>query len=216
MNTEEILDRLKSLLNLHKMCGCTYYSDEFRYQQANGWPVVIELQTPLGSLTVESESGDKVPFLVSSHFALVNRVHLNDDFDKVLDNIGAMLTLRVDAADLTVGVKYRVVISGDKMVYADSDETAECYTKESDNVLLALNRPIFNDTDDSFDFNSDFTSERWQRSCDCITAPSDDNRGFQFIIRGAGRPCIDFDLAWVNAESIGKDICWDALTYYLT
>jgi hypothetical protein len=124
------------------------YSDILEFRKANGWPIVTELQTPLGVLTVLDEIGTKIPFLVSYSYCFLTRENEERTrFKKVLDNVTAMLMISLDANDLEKRKIYRVHLSGEKLQYEDGDQYAECYMKVKGNEILALQRPVLNDFD---------------------------------------------------------------------
>ena len=228
MTTDEILKKLESLLELQRKFRTknpdSKNNNLFRFQRDNGWPVVTELQTPLGELTVLDKDNNKIPFLVSYNFWYSNPPRpedgFNEDFKKVLDNVSAMLTIQVDVNNLKECEVYRVYVSGEKLEHADGDQYAECYTKEKGNELLAINRPVVSDFDDLIELESliesNFDNKFWKQSRRFVTFDADDMRGFMFILKDRSWPCFYFDVAWMNMEKLGKELCWDALTFYLT
>ena len=228
MTTDEILKKLESLLELQRKAemdgsGCKY-DTLFDFQRENGWPIVTELQTPLGELTVLDKDNNKIPFLVSYNSWFCERLRpedvFNEDYEKVLDNVSAMLTIQVDVNNLKECEVYRVNVSGEKLEHADGDQYAECYTKEKDNELLAINRPVENDFDDLIELESliesNFDNKYWKQSRRFVTFDADDMCGFLFVLKDRTWPCFYFDIAWMYTEKLGKDLCWDALTFYLT
>ena len=105
MDTNEILSKLAYLEKLEREFKETHpnlsFSDVFDIYRKNDWPIVTELQTPLGELTVLDETGDKVPFLVSySYWFFKREGEENERFKKVLDNISAMLMIKIDVTAL--------------------------------------------------------------------------------------------------------------------
>ena len=221
MDTNEILSKLAYLEKLEREFKEAHSnlspSDIFDFYKKNNWPIVTELQTPLGVLTVLDETGAKVPFLVSySYWFLQREDEELERFKKVLDNISAMLTINIDVAALEKRKIYRVYVSGEKLQYEDGDEFAECYTKIMDNKILALQRPVPNDfdywdTDSLVNFN--FEDKNWKKAWRYITI-CDDN-GFYFILKEKKYP-VKFDIAWTNMDGIGEYDCSDALSFYLT
>lgn len=221
METNEILKKLNSLLELELKFKETHpnwsFKDLFEFYKANDWPIVTELQTPLGELTVLDKSGAKIPFWVSYSYWYVNRgEEINQRFTKVLDNVSAMLKISIDVNGLEERKIYRVYLSGEKLQYEDGDQYAECYTKIMDNEILALQRPVPNDYDywdaDSLP-NFDFEDELWKESRRYITIY--DEYGFYFILKDKTWP-VEFDIAWMNMEGIGEYDCSDVLSFYLT
>jgi hypothetical protein len=119
MDTIEIKKKLDKLLGLEQKFKETHpnwkYSDILEFRKANGWPIVTELQTPLGVLTVLDEIGTKIPFLVSYSYCFLTRENEERTrFKKVLDNVTAMLMISLDANDLEERKIYRVHLSGEK------------------------------------------------------------------------------------------------------
>lgn len=228
MTTDEILKKLESLLDLQRKAemdgvGCKY-DTLFDFQRDNGWPIVTELQTPLGELTVLDKDNNKIPFLVSYNSWYCERLRpedvFNEDYEKVLDNVSAMLTIKVDVSNLKECEVYRLNFSGEKLEFADSDQYAVCYTKESESEVLTINRPVENDFDDLIILESliesNFDNKFWNQDRHFVTFDADDMHGFLFVIKNKKWPSIDFDIAWMNTEKLGKELCWDALTFYLT
>lgn len=220
MDTNEILKKLDNLLGLEQKFKESHpnwsYSDILEFRKANGWPIVNELQTPLGVLTVLDETGTKIPFLISySYWFLYRENEERKRFKNVLDNVTAMLMISLDANDLKERKIYRVHLSGEEIKIEDSDEYAECYTKVKDNMILALQQPIVNDFDhwdkDSL-VNFNFEDENWKESRRYITIY--DDHGFYFILKDKTIP-VEFDIAWMNMEGIGTYDCEDVLSYYL-
>ncbi len=221
MDTNEILSKLAYLEKLEREFKEAHSnlspSDIFDFYKKNNWPIVTELQTPLGVLTVLDETGAKVPFLVSySYWFLQREDEELERFKKVLDNISAMLTINIDVAALEKRKIYRVYVSGEKLQYEDGDEFAECYTKIMDNKILALQRPVPNDfdywdTDSLVNFN--FEDKNWKKAWRYITIC--DENGFYFILKERKYP-VKFDIAWMNMDGIGEYDCSDALSFYLT
>lgn len=221
MDTNEILSKLAYLEKLEREFKEAHSnlspSDIFDFYKKNNWPIVTELQTPLGVLTVLDETGAKVPFLVSySYWFLQREDEELERFKKVLDNISAMLTINIDVAALEKRKIYRVYVSGEKLQYEDGDEFAECYMKIMNNKILALQRPVPNDfdywdTDSLVNFN--FEDKNWKESRRYITIY--DDHGFYFILKDKTIP-VEFDIAWMNMDGIGEYDCSDALSFYLT
>ncbi len=186
MDTNEILKKLDNLLGLEQKFKESHpnwsYSDILEFRKANGWPIVNELQTPLGVLTVLDETGTKIPFLISySYWFLYRENEERKRFKNVLDNVTAMLMISLDANDLKERKIYRVHLSGEELKIEDSDEYAECYTKVKDNMILELKQPIVNDFDhwdkDSL-VNFNFEDENWKESRRYVTIY--DDHGFYF------------------------------------
>ena len=220
MDTNEILKKLDNLLGLEQKFKESHpnwsYSDILEFRKANGWPIVTELQTPLGVLTVLDETGTKIPFLISySYWFLYRENEERKRYKKVLDNITAMLMISLDANDLEKRKIYRVHLSGEKIQHEDGDEWAECYTKVKDNMILALQQPVVNDlghwesvslADLNFEGYSWKVSHRYVTICD--------DHGFYFILKDKTIP-VEFDIAWMNMDGIGEYDCEDVLSYYL-
>ena len=228
MTTDEILKKLEGLLELQRKAemdgsGCKY-DTLFDFQRESGWPIVTELQTPLGELTVLDKENNKIPFLVSYNSWFCDRLRpedvFNEDYEKVLDNVSAMLTIQVDVNNLKECEVYRVNVSGEKIEHADGDQLAECYTKEKGNELFAINRPVTNDFVDLLELDtlikSNFDNEIWKQSRRFVSFDADDKHGFLFVLKDRSWPCFYLDVAWMNTEKLGKELCWDALTFYLT
>ena len=220
MDTNEILKKLESLLGLEQKfrAGKTLClsKDVFEFHKANGWPVVTELQTSLGVLTISDEIGNKIPFFVSYSYWFLNRENEeNNRFKKVLDNVTAMLTISIDVNNLKERKKYKVHISGEKLIHEDGDQYAECYTNVKDNMILALQRPVPNDFDywDMDSLVNIFENEHWKNAWRYITI--EDDYGFYFILKDKTIP-VEFDIAWMNMKDIGEYDCSDALSFYLT
>ena len=220
MDTNEILQKLDNLQGLEQKFKETHqdwsYSDILEFRKANGWPIVTELQTPLGELTVLDETGAKISFLVSHSYWFLDRENEeNNRFKKVLDNVTAMLTISIDVNNLKERKKYKVHISGEKLIHEDGDQYAECYTKVKDNMILALQRPVPNDFDywDMVSLVNIFENEHWKNAWRYITI--EDDYGFYFILKDKTWP-VDFDIAWMNMDGIGEYDCSDALSFYLT
>jgi hypothetical protein len=221
MDTNEILKKLDNLLGLEQKFKESHpnclFRDVFEFHKANGWPIVTELPTPLGTLTVLDDSGSKIPFLVSYNYWFLKRENEeNERFKKVLNNLSAMLNIGVDVNYLEERKIYRVHLSGEKLQYEDGDQYAECYMKVKGNEILALQRPVLNDFDywnkDSL-VNFNFEDENWKKAWRYITF--DDDYGFYFNLKDKTWP-VDFDIAWMNMEGIGEYDCYDALSFYLT
>ena len=174
--------------------GCKY-DTLWGFQRDNGWPIVTELQTPLGELTVLDKDNNKIPFLVSYNSWYCERLRpddvFNEDYEKVLDNVSAMLTIKVDVCNLKECEVYRLNFSGEKLEFAD---------------LIILESLI----------ESNFDNKFWNQDRRFVTFDADDMHGFLFVIKNKKWPSIDFDIAWMNTGKLGKDLCWDALTFYLT
>ena len=112
--------------------------------------------------------------------------------------------ISLDANDLEKRKIYRVHLSGEKLQHEDGDEWAECYIKEKDNIILALQQPevkdfTYWDKDSLANFN--FEDENWKESRRYITIY--DDHGFYFILKDKTIP-VEFDIAWMNMDGIGE------------
>lgn len=97
MTTDEILKKLESLLELQRKFRTenpdSKNDDLFRFQRDNGWPIVTELQTPLGGLTVLDKDNNKIPFWFPTIFGFGGFIVLRMLIMKILKRYLIMFRL---------------------------------------------------------------------------------------------------------------------------
>ena len=176
---------------------------------------IIELQTPVGSYIIFSETGERIPFSVI-------RNTMDWPYEVADDNGNEIAKLHtdtnycivIDSKNLDIGKVYKVLFTFGNWEYCDSDEHTTCYDAVIDDWVLGIGAYDPNDQEKE-DQSFAYSKQMGYLEHKFIQAPPeydeskfikytvdvlDEYNGYSFRIFDHSFESIAFEVAWIKIE----------------
>lgn len=191
---------------------------------------IEDLITPVGKFSIYS-SNKKIPFsVIRNNFKVPYSVY--DENNNIIDeiDISDMYNILINTSVLEIGSAYKVVFSGGKWEFEDSDEHTNCYCSVIGNWAVGIGAYDPNDDEKIsqiwyYSKVNGFLEQNILKSPDKydeskfishIIEPLPENNGYSFRMLDKSWEYVDFPVAWIEIKEYSAETYKNALGFWLT